>query len=186
MGVRVIAIFGGLLLASAGLVACHANRRASEAMPRIVADTSPSPGRTRPRIVLTIDEPIEWTFHFVNAGTSPALHVASKSAVIPAANAPTEVDAFFRDLPERLPAAGAQAKSMPGEQGEQPITARSKDVANPDDFNNLSHDGALYLVGRFDYESSEGTPCRTDFCRFTLETGGTRDCPTHNEVHCGR
>ena len=181
-----IAICGSLLALGAMAVACGgAGGRASEGLPRILADTSPPPGRTRPRIVLSIDEPIEWTFHFVNSGSAPAFHVAGRSAVIPAASASTEVDAFFQDLPERLPLSGAQAKSMPDERSEA-ITARSRAAASPDDFNGLSHDGALYLAGRFEYESAGGIACRTDFCRFTLERGGTRDCPAHNEVRCGR
>ena len=170
------------LLIAAAVSACGRVEPPAE-MPRIVADTTPPEG-TRPRIVLSIDRPIEWTFRFLNAGRVEARSVSSKAMVIPAVYAATDVDAFFVDLPKRLARAGSQAAAAPGAHGDQPITARSRAEATPEDFNNLAHDGGLYLVGRFDYDSANGTPCRTDFCRFTLEAGGFRDCPTHNEVRC--
>jgi hypothetical protein len=174
-----------ILIASAA-AACGNRTPASSANdPHIALDIQPPDGRSFPRIVLTIDSPIEWTLHFKNDGTVPALHVATRAAVVTHAYASTEVDAFFTDLPKRLPATGSVDKSMPGERSEKAITARSKDVATPEDFTATAHDQGLYLVGRFEYESESGRACRTDFCRYTVQSGAPQACPTHNESRCG-
>ena len=174
-----------ILIAAAAAVACGGTPASSSDPPHLALDILPPAGRTFPRIVLTIDVPIEWTLHFKNDGKVPALHVASRAAVVTHAYAATEVDAFFTDLPKRLPATGSVDKVMPGERSEKAIVARSKDVATPEDFNAMAHDGGLYLVGRFEYQSEGGLPCRTDFCRYTVESGAPKECPKHNESHCG-
>lgn len=153
-------------------------------MPVLWVDPPPDEGRSRLPIALTIDQPIQWTFSYSNHGKSPALRITGKWFVFPGANAQSDVDAFFRELPERLPGASTGTVAMPNVLGEHSVTARSRDVATPEDFTTSSHDGGVYLAGRLQYENSDGTVCHSDFCRFTLRNGSLSYCQAHNEVTC--
>jgi hypothetical protein len=153
-------------------------------MPLVWLDP-PSPDRRgRLPIVLTVNEPIEWTFGYSNYGRAPALHITGKWYVFPGAKAKADVDTFFSELPERIPGKNSPTMAMPNVIGEHSVTARSRDLATPDDFINSSHDGGLYLAGRLEYEGPDGTLCRSDFCRFNISAGGMGYCEAHNEVHC--
>jgi len=196
-----MAMGAGLLVMITGVYVYYANQQLIETrnalrqaqalftrdqMPVIWLDPPPAENRSRLPIVLTVDEPIEWTFHYSNYGKSPALRIIVKSFVFPGANAKADVDAFFLELPERIPGATSRTVAMPNVIGEHSVTARSRAVASPDDFTHSSRDGGLYLAGRFEYESTDGTLCRSDFCRFTLRNGGVSYCDSHNEVRCGQ
>jgi hypothetical protein len=197
---RTIAMGAGLLVAITAGYAFYAHRTLIETrtaleqaqariahgdVPVLGLDPPPADSRSRLPIVLTVDEPIQWTFHYSNYGKSPALRITGKWFVFPGVNANADVDTFFSALPERLPGASAGTVAMPNVIGEHAVTAQSRDVATPEDFTNSSHDGGLYLAGRFQYETTDGTVCRSDFCRFTLRNGGMSYCRVHNEVHCG-
>lgn len=191
----------GLLVVVTGVFAYYANQQLIETrnavrqaqallarvrMPVVWLDAPPADRSMLP-IALTVDEPIEWTFRYSNYGQSPALRIIVKAFVFPGANAKADIDTFFRDLPERIPGSTSRATvAMPNVIGEHSLTARSRAVASPEDFTHSSRDGGLYLAGRFEYESTDGTLCRSDFCRFTLENRDVAYCDSHNEVQCGQ
>jgi len=123
-----------------------------------------------------------WNFVMRNYGPLPAIQFASRHGVFFGRDAETQVDQFFRELPDRLPAGPGLIEPTPKDESATHFdNAQSRKYTTEKEFlENLATIGSVKVAGRIEYRGIGGDYYRTDFC-FHI-AGSVGQCPKHYEI----
>lgn len=141
--------------------------------------------------VFTIGEKARWDIHYVNYGKSPSIKEATDAHVWVGKTAFAAMEDFFRNATIIKPQGMAEfinppnaAAATTSANGFHFVTLYSAAAINADEMAFIkTNDGGVVMAGRDWYFDIFGEAHYTDFCRYTLLTGATSDCPIHNEIH---
>ena len=116
---------------------------------------------------------LSWRVDFNNYGRSPAINLIIKAGLFHGLRALEEADNYFQQLPTAL--TGPVLILPPGgppSVDQSFTTVVSLLPLSADEIAFIySHDFAIVVVGRFQYQDTSGTPYWTDFCTSTFITG---------------
>lgn len=125
-----------------------------------------------------------WRIEQVNYGRSPAINTIGRTDVFNGMNALSQANDFFAKLPKRF-VRNVGSQGIVGPNAPAVFSSiRSHGVITPAEVTFITtHDLAVAVVGRLQYEDLSGNTYYTDFCYSTFVTGAITYCPTHNEIH---